>query len=285
MLLSRLTAAAVALIAVLTAPTELVGAQSRGAYLGDLTWPEAEQRLRDAPMVILPFGAGAKEHGPHLPLASDRLEMEYFAKVAVDSLPVIVAPPILHGWFPAFAEFPGVTIDDPDVFSHYVLEAARSLVRHGARRVVFLNTGVTRSTGIPIALVARTLHVQERVPTLVISSDDLETPAIKALLSQRAGSHADEQETSMILALRPDLVHMDRAVRDYRIADTSAAYPGYRPSDYTRKQGDPDYSTTGLSGDPTLATPEKGRRVLAIMAEQWLKALRGFAGSPLPNGK
>ena len=249
---------AIALTAALAAPTRSVAAQSLGAYLGDLTWPEAERRLREAPMVILPFGAGAKEHGPHLPLASDRLEMEYFARVAVDSLPVIVAPPILHGWFPAFAEFSGVTIDDPDVFSHYMLEAARSLVRHGARRVVFLNTGVTRSTGIPIALVARTLHAQERVPTLVISSDDLDAPEIKALLSQRAGSHADERETSMILALRPDLVHMDRAVRDYRIADTSAKYPGYRPSDCSRKQGDPDYSATGLSGDPTLATAEKG---------------------------
>src|SRR3954447_9258132 len=165
----------VATIALSAAVAVPAAAQTRGVFLGDLTWPEAERRLRDAPMVILPFGAGAKEHGPHLPLASDRLEMEYFTKVAVDSLPGIVAPPILHGWFPAFAEFPGVTIDDPDVFSHYVLEAARSLVRHGARRVVFLN-----------------------------------------------------------------------AVRDYRIADTSAAYPGYRPSDYTRKQGDPDYSTTGL---------------------------------------
>jgi creatinine amidohydrolase len=231
------------------------------------------------------IGAGAKEHGPHLPLASDRLEMEYFAKVAVDSLPVVVAPPILHGWFPAFAEFPGVTIDDPDVFSHYVLEAGRSLVRHGARRVVFLNTGVTRSTGIPIALAARTLHAQERVPTLLVSSDDLETPALKALFTQRAGSHADEQETSVVLALRPDLVHMDRAVRSYRVSDTAATYPGYRPSDYSRNAGDPDYSTTGLSGDPTLATAEKGRRALAIMTEQWLKALRGFASSPFPSRK
>lgn len=147
------TVVAVAFVAAaITAPAGHASAQPRGVYLGDLTWPDAERWLRDAPLVILPFGAGAKEHGPHLPLASDRIAMEYLTKVAVDSMPVVVAPPILHGWFPAFAAFPGLTIEDPDVFWHYVLQAARSLVKHGARRVVFLNTGVTRSTGIPIAL-------------------------------------------------------------------------------------------------------------------------------------
>ena len=272
---------AVTIVLAVAAPA---AAQPRGVYLGDLTWPEAERRLHDAPMVILPFGAGAKEHGPHLPLAADRLVMEYLSSVAVDSLPVVVAPPILHGWFPAFSEFPGITIDDPDVFWHYVLEAARSLVRHGARRVVFLNTGITRSTGIPISIAARMLHSQERVPTLVISWDDLETAATKALSTQRAGGHADEIETSVVLALRPDLVHMDRAVRDYG-ADSGAAYPGYRPSDFSRRAGDPEFSATGVFGDPTLATAEKGRRALAIMVEQWLKALRGFATSATPGGR
>jgi creatinine amidohydrolase len=267
------------------APSEPAAAQAKGAFLGDLTWPEAERRLRAAPVVILPFGAGAKEHGPHLPLSTDRIVMEYLVAVAADSLPVVVAPPILHGWFPAFAQFPGLTIDDPDVFWHYVLESARSLVKHGARRIVFLNTGVARSTGIPIALAARTLYSQERVPTLVVSWDDLETPATKALTTERGGTHADDLETSIVLALRPELVHMDRAVRDYRVSDTTVAYPGYRPTDYSRRAGDPDYSTTGLSGDPTLATAEKGRRALAIMTLQWLKALRGFASAPLSNAK
>jgi creatinine amidohydrolase len=285
MLRSLRTVIALAFCTTVAIPANRAGAQPHGAYLGQLTWPEAERWLRDASVVVLPFGAGAKEHGPHLPLASDQIAMEYFTKVAVDSLAVVVAPPILHGWFPAFAEFPGLTIDDPDVFWHYVLESARSLVKHGARRIVFLNTGVSRSTGIPIALAARTLHTQEHVPTLVVSWDDLETAATKALTPQRAGSHADDLETSIVLALRPELVHMDRAVRDYRVSDTAAAYPGYRPTDYSRRSGDPDYSPTGISGDPTLATAEKGRRALAIMTQQWLKALRGFASSPLVDRK
>lgn len=262
--------------------TTATAAQRPGAYLADLSWPEAEQRFREAPVVIVPFGAGAKEHGPHLPLGADQIMLEYLLRVAVDSTPALVAPPILHGWFPAFREFPGTGIDDPDVFARYVLEVSRSLVRHGAKRVIFLNTGIVRSTGLPIAMVARQLHSESRVPTLVVSSDDLGTAEEDQLAQQRAGSHADEIETSLMLALRPDLVRMDRAVTDYRNS-TAEPGPGYRPSDFSRNPADPEYSTTGVFGDARLATAEKGRRALAIRRTQWLKAIRAFATTPLPS--
>lgn len=124
-----------------------LNAQTPGAHLGDLTWPEAAVRLAEAPLVIIPMGAGAKEHGPQLPLRTDQLMLEHLMGVAVDSLPVIVTPPVLHGWFAAFEEWPGTNIGDPDVFRRYMEEIARSLVRHGARRIVFLNTGVRNATG------------------------------------------------------------------------------------------------------------------------------------------
>lgn len=275
-----MTLHSILLIALLTLPdAATLAAQARGAHLGDLTWPEAEEKIRQAPMVIVPFGGGAKEHGPHLPLATDRLMLEHLMEVAVDSLPVVVAPPILHGWFPAFQDFPGTNIPDPDLFRRYVEEVARSLVRHGARRVVFLNTGITRSTGLPIAIAARQIHVQEGVATLVVSWDDLETPEVEALSQQQAGGHADEMETSVVLALRPDLVRMDLAPTDYGGTGGTPG-PGYRPGGFSRDPGDPEYTTTGIFGDATLATAEKGRVVVEIMTREWLKALRAFATEP-----
>jgi len=156
-----------AAICVLLAAVE-GGAQTPGAYLGDLSWPEAERRLAESPLVILPFGAGAKEHGPHLPMNADRKVMEYLCQQAVDSLDVLVTPPILHGWFPAFRDYPGTEVRDPDVFTRYVLEVARSLVEHGARRIVFLNTGIANATGLPIAIAAREIRVELGTPTLVV---------------------------------------------------------------------------------------------------------------------
>lgn len=250
-----------------------------GAYLGDLTWPDAEARLKATPVVIVPFAAGAKEHGPHLPLNADRVLMEHLVARAVAELDVVAAPPILHGWFPAFRQFPGTEVADPAVFQAYVLAVGESLVRAGARRLAFLNTGIGRATGLPIAIAAREIRARHGVPTLVVSWDDLETAEVGALARQQTGGHADEIETAIALVLQPQKLRMERAVRDDGRA--GPAYPGYRPGLFARDPDDPDYSETGLRGDPTLATAETGRKVLDIMTANWFAALRGFAEEPV----
>ena len=251
-----------------------------GAFLGELTWPDAEARLKTSPVVIIPFGAGSKEHGPHLPMNADQKVMEYLIQQAVEHHPVLVAPPVLHGWFPGFRGYPGTEVADPQVFQKYMFEIAMSLVKVGAKRIVFLNTGVSLATGLPISQAAREIRVQTGVPTLVLSWGDLETPELKALLKQKAGGHADELETSINLYLQPELVHMDRAVVDYTNS-ADKGYPGYKPGLYSRDPQDPQYSQTGMTGDPTLATAEKGKKALEIMTAQFMKALDGFSKEPL----
>lgn len=251
-----------------------------GAHLGDLTWPEAEKRLSEAPLVVLPFGPAAKEHGPHLPLNADAKVQEYLCEQAVRTLPVVVAPAIQHGWLPAFRQFPGTEVADPTVFIKYVDGVARSLIRSGARRLVFLNTSISRAAGFPLSIVARDLREQTGTPTLVVSWDDLETEAIHALQEQKQGGHADEIETSIHLFLQPDLVHMERAVTDYG-REPAKDYPGYQPGLFSRDPRDPAHSETGVFGDPTKATAEKGRRALEVLTAQWLKALEGFSAAPL----
>jgi creatinine amidohydrolase len=233
-------------------------------------------------MVILPVGAGAKEHGPHLPMNADAVVLDYLCSLAVDSLPVVVAPPILHGWFPAFRAFPGTEVADPAVFEAYVMEVARSLVRHGARRLVILNTGIHLATGLPLGVVAREVRVQTGTPTLLVSWDDLEPPELDALAQQAYGGHADELETSIHLVLQPGKVHMARAVPGPEPGDEPVG-PGYRPGFLSRTPGAPGYAPSGVLGDPTLATVEKGRQVLALLGREWMAALRSFAASPLPG--
>jgi creatinine amidohydrolase len=151
-----------------------------------------------------------------------------------------------------------------------------SLVRQGAKRIVFLNTGIAMATGLPLSIVAREIRTQTGTPTLVVSWDDLETPDIDALRTEQTGGHAGELETSINLFLQPELVHMDRAVVDYGDREPKD-YPGYRPGRLARDSTDPGFTETGIFGDPTLADPEKGRRALEILTQQWLSALRGFS--------
>ena len=121
---------------------------------------------------------------------------------------------------------------------------------------------------------------QRLTPTLVVSWGDLETEASDALAEQREGGHSDEIETSINLFLQSDLVKMDRAVQDY--GDRPANdYRGYAPGLFSGDPDDPAYSTTGIYGDATLATAEKGRRALEIMTAEWLATLAGFADVPV----
>ncbi len=256
----------------------------RGHYLGNLSWPAAEKELVQSPVVIIPFGAGAKEHGPHLPMNADWVVLNYLTDQAVAHADVVVVPPILHGWLPAFRDYPGTEVADAGVFIAYVDAVAQSLIGHGAQRLVFLNTSINKAGGLPLSIVARDIRADQGVPTLVLSWDDLETEAAAALLSQREGGHADESETSINLYLQRARVDMGKAVRDYggRVAKN---YPGYRPGLFSLNSADPRYSETGLYGDPTLASAEKGKRILEIMTANLLQALAGFSQEPIPGSR
>ena len=269
------------IISLLHIPPIGAQAQTPGAFLGQLTWPEAEKRLKTTEVVILPFAAGAKEHGPHLPMNADQNVMEYLCRAAVDSVPVLVAPPVLHGWFAAFRDYPGTEVSDASVFQDYIYQVACSLIRSGARRIVLLNMGVSRASGLPMAIAAREIRTELEVPVLLISWDDLETKEVELIQEQKRGGHADEIETSINLYLNPQWVHMERAVRDDVLPAPGKKYPGYKPGLFSRNSKDPAYSETGLFGDPTLATTEKGKKILAIMTRNWIRALKVFSKTRL----
>jgi creatinine amidohydrolase/Fe(II)-dependent formamide hydrolase-like protein len=79
----------------------------RGQWLADLTWQDAEARRRDGALVVVPVGAAAKAHGPHLPLDTDRTLARALAEGVAHELPVLIAPIIDQGWYPAFTGYPG----------------------------------------------------------------------------------------------------------------------------------------------------------------------------------
>ena len=241
---------------------------SAGQYLGELTWLQADALLPRA-TVIIPIGAGAKEHGPHLPLNTDATVLNHLLQAALGVPDVLIAAPILHGWFPAFRDYPGTEVADATVFQNYVRAVAESLIKHGVKRIVFLNTGISVATGLPLSIVARDLRANHNVHTLVLSWDDLETEATDHLYDQLRGGHADEGETSVMLFLRPELVDLTKAQADYRQPPKTQL--GYAPGKFERAD------EQGVFGDPTLATAVKGEAILAVMRSNLTLALEQFA--------
>ena len=231
-----------------------------GVYLEQITWPEAAALFRLDPLVVLPIGAAAKEHGPHLPLGTDRILAEHLAARVAERVPSIVAPTITYGYYPSFVEFPGSTHLEAATFGALVREIILSVHRHGPRRFLLLNTGI--STFPVLEVVSRDLRRRERVLAGVTRIEDLGGRALDGLLAQPAGSHADEYETSVLLAIAPDAVRFDRAVRE--IPDRPRPRGLFVPAPLP-PPGGTHPGAAGVYGDPTLATREKGERILAAL--------------------
>jgi creatinine amidohydrolase len=89
----------------------------------------------------------------------------------------------------------------------------------------------------------------------------------QGLLEQEGGTHADEGETSMMLYIAPESVDMGKAVKDY---DPRPNRPGLSRD----PQGKGSYSPTGIWGDPTLASREKGRIIVEHTVSEIVKQVR-----------
>ncbi len=241
-------------------------AQTGGVLLEELTWQEAERVLTPATVVVIPMGAQAKEHGPHLKLSNDFVMAEYFKRRVLAAANVVMAPTINYGFYPAFVDYPGSTTVPLETARDTVLGIVRTLAGHGPRKFYILNTGVSTvraltpaveiaaNEGITIAFFAWT------------SISDVE----KTVLKQAEGTHADEGETSMMLYIAPRSVDMKKAVKDI--------HPRNGDGPLRRVEGLPGrYSRSGSYGDPTLATREKGRvlaeAAVAVMLRE-IEALR-----------
>jgi creatinine amidohydrolase len=251
------------------------GAKSApGLLLEDLTWQQAERVLTPDTVVVIPLGAAAKEHGPHLRLKNDFVLAEHFTRRVMAREAVVVAPTINYHFYPAFVEYPGSTSLRLETARDVVVDICRGLARFGPRRFYVLNTGVSTIRALKPA------QEQLAAEGIVMRFTDILTigeEAEKAVRQQEGGTHADEIETSMMLYMDPTLVDMSKAAKDYHPQGTGGL---------TRDpKGKGTYSPTGIWGDATLATREKGRRVVEAMVEGMLKEIAALRAAALPAGR
>lgn len=239
----------------------------KGQYLEHLNWLQAEQALKDSPCVVLPIGARCKEHGPHLPLNTDWLQAEYFTREVLKALPVIALPTLQYGYYPAFVDYPGSTHLQDDTFLAVLLDVCRSVTRHGVTRIYALNTGISTMvtlTEVKEQLTQDGLHFCFSNPATLVR--ELEAD----MEQQPYGSHADELETSVMLAIAPELVDMDKAPADLNL------YQGRGPFNRHDPTAPGLYSPSGIWGDATLASQDKGERLVEAMSAQLIEDIQAF---------
>jgi creatinine amidohydrolase len=257
-----------------------------GAFLEDLTWPDAAARLAAGAPVVVPVGAAAKEHGPHLPLGTDYLVARELGRRLAEALPVLVAPVVAFGYYPAFVRYPGSQHLRAETFMALVTDILAGFVRQGVRRLAVVNTGV--STEAPLRIVVRDFYAAHGVRVAVADLAALGR-AVRPRLRQKLGGHADELETSLVLAIDAAAVRLDRAEPDYGHLLDAPATVFYEPVIFDGDPGSgPDWSRTGARGDPSLATRETGDAALREITRELVDGLvalypdLGPAGSARP---
>jgi creatinine amidohydrolase len=241
--------------------------------LEKLTWVEAESVLTTDAVVLIALGAAAKEHGPHLRLDNDLQMAEYLKWRVMAEIPVVAAPTITYHHYPAFAEYPGSTSLRFETARDLVVDVVQSLARFGPQRFYVLNTGI--STAAPLEAAAKVLN-EAGVLLRYTRLRDITGDVIDKIQQQEGGTHADEIETSVMLYINPTLVEVSKAVREF---DPQAA-----PGGLTRTEGQTGvFSASGVYGDPTLATIDKGRVVVEALVAGILRDIELLRASPIPE--
>jgi len=254
------------LLALLTAAIGF--AQQRGTVLGDLTWPEAEKALKADSVVVIPIGAESKEHGPHLRLKNDSTLAEYFKQKVLERADVIVAPTVNYHYYPAFVEYPGSTTLRLETARDLLVDICRGLSRYGPKRFYALNTGVSTVRALKPAA---EILAEEGIRFTYTNFLEIGAEAEKRISKQEGGTHADEIETSLMLFIDPASVDMSKAVKDYHPSEAGGL---------TRdRKSRGVYSATGIYGDPTLATKEKGEVMARAILEGMLRDIEALRRS------
>ena len=236
-------------------------------FIEHMHWDQVARRIGDGAVAILPIGAAAKQHGFHLPLNTDRIQAEWLAGQMAEEIDALIWPTLTYGHYPAFVEYAGSSSLSISTFEALVREVAGQILGSGCPKLLVLNTGISTLAPVDRAL-ARL--ASERTKHLWIHGGPRYPRVARQLAEQGHGSHADELETSLMLALAPHLVDMTRAEASPTLKQET---PGaLTPSD----PNSPNYSRSGSYGDPTLATSAKGEILLAAMLDDLREQATAF---------
>ena len=224
--------------------------------LGRATWTEID---RSPPRVLLVPVGSCEQHGPHLPLDTDtRVAVALADAVAADRTDTAVAPAVAYGASGEHQSFPGTLSIGAEALTTLLVELARSAfpapAAAGAHRLVFVN-GHGGNTWAVRRAVEVAVHEGRPVSSWA--------PAVVD-----GDAHAGRTETSLLLALVPDLVRPDRPV--------GATDPVGELADRMREDGVAAVSANGVLGDARGASAEHGREVLAgLVADlgRWIDGL------------
>ena len=224
-------------------------------------WSDVAAAVERGVLAVVAVGA-CEQHGHHLPLSTDTDLADGVARRTAEALSALLLPAIAYGDAWNNEAYSGTLSVSPDTLRAMITDIGHGVRRMGVRGLVIINGHFGNRE--PIALAGRALAAAG-LPVIYLDYPGLEGLAAAICDSTPAGPgffHADEVETSMMLALRPAAVDMTRAM---------AEYPDFPPTFGIEPMQLRAFNTSGVFGDPRPATAAKGEALLdGIVAENLL---------------
>jgi creatinine amidohydrolase len=242
-----------------------------------LSWNKLAEEMERTDVAIIPVGA-VEPHGRHSPLGTDAFIALEIAERLAEASGGLVFPPMPLGTIQVaydFRSLPGCISLDPKLLIDLYTNIGTELARNGFKRLVFVNGHGPNGTVLQIVA----YQIREKVPVEVgivewwATSD----PVIKEIKGFSFGSHADQIETSLVMASEHGhLVNLAEAVVNSPTLedlspDESALYRAKIP--FTRTWDERWIGESGNMGDPTPATAEKGNRIMEPAIKVGLQVL------------
>jgi creatinine amidohydrolase len=177
-------------------------------YLPHMTWPEVQDLLTRSDMVIIPVPS-LEQHGPQTPIGTDYLSGVERANLIAQKTDVLVAPVLMAGISPYHMEFPGTITLSHDTVQRVYFETAQSLIYHGFRRIMFLNSHAGNQ--YMTAYVAD--RINQETPAIALELTTAIVPLVPRSTTRtpQFDQHGGVFETSGALYLFPNLVDLSKA--------------------------------------------------------------------------
>ncbi|MFN8534548.1 MAG: creatininase family protein [Dehalococcoidia bacterium] len=244
----------------------------RSVRLAELSWVEVRDLIAAGYDTIVQSYGATEQHGPHLPLGTDAFQGDVIAeRVARRIGNALVAPTIAIGWSDEFLDFPGSMSLAPGTVAAIVEDCCRSFATSGFRRALLLvaHAGNCRpmADGIARSGVSQPSITILADPTLAGFIAPFGPVGERLGISPEARNHAGHSETSMMLAIRPDLVLTDRYEQ---------GFAGSREEARARLpvEGVRALAPNGLLGQPDGSSAEAGEAYL----DAWAAAAAALTG-------
>jgi len=246
-----------------------------------LTWEELEERLKIVDTAILPCGA-IEQHGRHLPVDIDYYDAVYLsnkvAEACSDPKPFVL-PPIPFGVSYHHDDFKGTLSVTNNALSAFVYDIGMAVARNGIKKLIIING---HGDNAPTLNYAAQMINRDAKIFVCVDTGETSDIDINRLNSTPNDIHAGEIETSTTLAVRPEMVQMDKAVNEtMKFGSSFLDFDNDRSvSWYVRTN---KISESGVMGDATKATAAKGDKMWEVMIAQLVKFIETVKSSKLED--